>query len=859
MRLAHPWMLVAALALPWIWWAARRTAAPPGRLRTRLRTISAALLILAAAGTSVRTRQAPLTLVVLADRSASIPLAAQARMQAHLTTLARHRRAGDRVGVVAFGAEAAVESRPSERPTLDGTRVTVGEAASNIAAALRVARTTLPTTGSRRVLLYSDGRDTVGDADGEARRLAASGVPIDVLAAPLDERALPVRVSRLTAPADVPANEPFPVTIEITGLPGARADVMVRRSGVALVQQQMRVGPGGRTRATVQERLATAGTYTYTAAIETDDGGEPLSEAGAAVAVGGPPAVLYVASGTPHLAGVLRQAGYDVDLAAPERVPTSRNGFSRFAAVVLDDVTVDAMPTAAHEALVGYVERDGGGLFVLGGATSLDAAGYPTTTVDRVLPIDLRPRSGRRAPAVDLVLVFDKSGSMGDVSDGLQKIDVARQAVAQAVDVMPRTDAIGILAFDTMPRDVVPLTAGLDQQVVRDALAGVAAGGSTAIAPAVERALTWLESSRPGARRQVLLLSDGRTSDADAMRLRALARSRRAEISVVALGESANRALLEELATASGGRSYFPTELRQLPRAVAREASRASGGGVVEEAFTPSARPHPAFVGIDLAHLPRTGGYAVGAAKPGAEALLTSHLGDPVLAAWQVGVGRVVVFTAGLGSSWTSAWQAWPDGGRFWTQTTRWVSRQGGARAFDAHVIDTNRGPLLQVVAAAADGAPRPLGAVTADVRAPDDTVVSVALAPQAPGRFEAAIPAAHTGAYTLAVTARLADGTEEHATRAVYWSADREHRAVGVDAARLAALAAASGGRVLTPSSNPFEVERPYGWRDISGWCAALALAVFLGELVAGDGRGFPGLHLRTPPADNKAGLHAA
>ena len=61
------------------------------------------------------------------------------------------------------------------------------------------------------------------------------------------------------------------------------------------------------------------------------------------------------------------------------------------------------------------------------------------------------------------------------------------------------------------------------QEVVRDALARVTAGGSTAIAPALERALAWLEASRPGARRQVLLLSDGRTSEADADRIRTLA------------------------------------------------------------------------------------------------------------------------------------------------------------------------------------------------------------------------------------------------------------------------------------------------------------------------------------------------
>lgn len=855
MALTHPWMLVAGAVLPVIWWATRRASVPIPRWRLGLRSMSVLLLVLGAAGLHVPTGAAPETVLVLWDRSASIPLAAQTRMTARVAAMAQRRGPDDQVGVIAFGSEAAVERRPSSRPVLQGPRASVGEGASNVAAALRLARATLPTDGNRRVVLFSDGRDTVGDTDQEARRLAAVEIPLDVLAAPVDERTAPVQVARVVAPSDVRAGEPFRVAVEAVGPAGARTMVTVRRNDLIVAERELVVGTAHVGRVVVSDRVAVSGTVTYTAAIETDDGGDPLSHAGAAVVVAGPPAVLYATDGAPQLVEVLRRGGYDVDVVSPRRVPTTRAGLSHYAAVIFDDVASDAVPAAALATVADYVERDAGGLLVLGDARTLDAAGYPTSPLDRVLPVDLRPRSGHRAPAVDLVLVFDKSGSMVDVAEGLQKIDVARQAVAEAVVVMPRTDAIGIIAFDTRPTEVAPLTPGLDVQTVRDALSRVPAGGSTAIAPALDRALAWLEAGRPGARRQVLLLSDGRTSDEDARRLRALARARRAEVSVVALGDTANRGLLEELAASSGGRAYFPTGLRELPRAVAREASRAAGGGVVEESFHPVGRPHQALGGIDLTGLPILGGYAVGAAKPGADAPVVSHLGDPVLASWDAGVGRVAVFTAGLGSTWGRTWRSWRDGPQLWTQVVRWLSRREEAEGLDVSLADTARGPRLAVLAVDDDGAPRNVRAVTAMVHGPGGTVTPLALRLEAPGRFESPVAVSDSGAYTVATTVRLDDGREQRISRAVYWSADREHRAPGVDTARLAGLAAATGGRVLTDASNPFEGDRPHGWRDVSGWCVWAALLVFLVELVMGAGRTFAGIHGGAVQADKKAG----
>src|SRR6185295_10352491 len=137
----------------------------------------------------------------------------------------------------------------------------------------------------------------------------------------------------------------------------------------------------------------------------------------------------YVSAVSPALDAVLTGAGYRVTHVVPERVPQTSGALAPFAGVVLDDVSAERLTSAAAEALAAYVEDAGGGLLMLGSARSLALSGYPTTPLERIIPVDLRPRAGQRATSVDLVLVFDKSGSMADLSDGVPKIEIARQAV----------------------------------------------------------------------------------------------------------------------------------------------------------------------------------------------------------------------------------------------------------------------------------------------------------------------------------------------------------------------------------------------------------------------------------------------
>jgi len=79
--------------------------------------------------------------------------------------------------------------------------------------------------------------------------------------------------------------------------------------------------------------------------------------------------------------------------------------------------------------------------------------------------------------------------------------------------------------------------------------------------------------------------------------------------------------------------------------------------------------------GVDLDHAPSLLGYAETQLKAGAEVVLTTGTGDPLLAWLRYGEGVSVAFTSDAEGRWSAAWLAWPEFGRFWTQVVRGALR----------------------------------------------------------------------------------------------------------------------------------------------------------------------------------------
>ena len=825
-----PYLLAAALLLFAADWYLSGSGAD--RFTIVWRIGAATALALAAAGVKLPTPGGPAAVIYAIDQSDSISVRARQRSLESVNRAIGAMRRSDLAGVVTFGADAALERRPRAPAPVAATGSAIPTSGTNIERALRIARGALPNDGDRRIVLVSDGVETAGHAAVEAARAAAEGIRIDVVPTDqMDGRPRGTRVRRVDVPEEVRLGEAFDVAVEIEGPPRTSTRVVLEAGGRDRAVQRVDIPSEGVAVASFVQIAGGLGVRSFRAATVDADGAPGPSWAGGSTTVSGRPAVLYVGPTTDDpLRRDLATGGFSVSIARATELPATSGALAAFDAIVLDDVASDEMTSGQATALSQYVTQAGGGLLLLGSARTLEAGGYPQTPIGPLLPVDLRPRAGRRAPPVAFVVLFDKSGSMADRVDGIQKIELARQAVLKMVDVVPPGDAVGVVSFDAKPAVVAPLGVRENPAALADRLRAIEANGSTAIAPAVDVAEEWLRHS-PYPRRHVLLLSDGRTSAADAERLRAIARSKPFELSVVAIGPDADRDFLRAIAEQTGGRAYFPDELRQLPRILARDAARAAGGTVVEEMFSVSgAEGHPILAGIDRTRLPRLGGYVVAAPKPGADSILTSHLEDPVLAGWRVGLGRVGVFTADAHAAWSAPLWKWSGHAQLWIQTLRWIARQTANPLLHATITPLEDGARLDVEAERPDGTFARLASPRVIVRSPEEGTQTIALRPTAPGAYAARIATDREGAYELAVSATdERTGQDLSLVKGFFWTNEREQTAPRSNAALLSDLAATTGGRMLVDANDRLDDRRSFGKVDVAPALEIAGLAIFV------------------------------
>jgi hypothetical protein len=227
-----PQALLLLIPIGFLVWKTGRLPGPPMWLRLGL----VLAIVTALARPELSLRSAGSDLVVIVDRSRSMPPGSEAKAEELIRLLEPQRRPGDRVGVIAFGREPRIEVPLAERTSFGGFQRAVDSEASDLASALDAAGDLIPPERAGRVLVVSDGRATGADARGAARRLAARGIAVDYRWAGRDDAGLDVAVVSLDVPPSVAVKEPFQLTATVHATSAVKGTVLLRRSGKPLVK-----------------------------------------------------------------------------------------------------------------------------------------------------------------------------------------------------------------------------------------------------------------------------------------------------------------------------------------------------------------------------------------------------------------------------------------------------------------------------------------------------------------------------------------------------------------------------------------------------------------------------------------------
>lgn len=181
------------------------------------------------------------------------------------------------------------------------------------------------------------------------------------------------------------------------------------------------------------------------------------------------------------------------------------------------------------------------------------------------------PTSQPAAKPLDIVLVMDHSGSMGDILGllgigGGTKLTNAKQAAKSFLAQVSRgTDNVALIQFDSSADLLQQLD--LDLPKVERAIDSITIGGGTAIDAGVNAAFKELSTAR---RRKeadpvIVLLTDGQSTESSALASAKQVKDAGARLITIGLGMDVNANLLRAMASQSSD-YYFAPESRDLAK-----------------------------------------------------------------------------------------------------------------------------------------------------------------------------------------------------------------------------------------------------------------------------------------------------
>ena len=770
-----------------------------------------------------------LAIVVAVDRSRSTDLAfgSEARLHDDLRKAEAAMQRDDRIATVVFGADAAVEDplHGTGRAALSQI-VEVGRDATDIEVALRRSIAELPADAVGRIVLYSDGAQTRGDAMAAATSAAAAGIAVDVV--PLEQRAMTdVRLVSVRAPSRVDKGEPFELRVTTSSTSDADIKLRVRRDdgGIRTVDAHI---AKGEDLLRLREIGGEPGLHRYDVQVTAVDAGADMApddnDGTAFVRVRGE-ALTLILEGDVGQGAPLRRAFEASGFRATERstteFPADVGELALYDLVVLSDVRAADLVPAQIDALSTYARDLGGGLILMGGDRSMGPGGYARTSLEEVSPVTFDLKEEKRRASLAEVIAIDYSGSMGVSVGGHTKLELANEAAARSASLLSPEDQLGVEHVDTVVKWTVPMGPVTNRRAIGDAIRDVAVGGGGIYTDLSLQAGYAALAGASADLKHLLLFADG--SDAEQIdgcrAIVAHALERGVTTSVISLGRGSDSPELEALSKAGAGRYYLIEDATKLPAVFTQETILATRSAIHEVPFRAvPVSAGPSLRGVDLRSQPLLDGYVVTQAKPRATLLLSAPGKDPLLATWSVGIGRTAAFTSDYKDRWGQHWLGWSDAARLFGQLGREIAR----KADDPHVrLETEAsGGVLQVRASVVgeDNHPHAFRRLQVHISGPDGFGRDKPLDPVGPGRYSAAVPLSRAGTYLAAVK----DDTsgELLGTLGAVMAAGEELRPTGTNHALLESLAAVTHGKMRNNLEGLFD-DRPlrrFTYHSLSG-----------------------------------------
>lgn len=786
------------------------------------------MMILALAGAqSVQTTDA-LTVIALVDRSDSIPRAQQQEAFEYLRNAAKTLRpTKDRLAIIAFNGHAAIEQLPQNALGIERLAEPIDGAQTDLSAALRMSLALFPADSARRVVLFSDGNENSGAALEEAERLAGASTAVDIL--PIRyEHADEVVFDRLVAPPTAATEETINLRMTLRSQKRVNGRILVYHNDQLLDLDprdrqssghpvQLEPGPNALV---IPIPLRDSGAHRFRATFEPEaraaDSITGNNEGRAFTVVAGPGRVLILTQGgAPDteddlesarlLAAALEREKLLCDVEVVNSQPIDQVRLLEYAAVILANVPAGEFSEETRQALAVYVRDLGGGLVMLGGDESFGAGGWMDTPVEEVMPVSFDVKSRKEIPKGALVLVMHAC----EIPEGNF---IGERAAVAAVKTLSSRDLVGVLSYKWQGADRqywdVPFQSVGDKGRIINMVKAMQMGDLPDFDPLMRQGVEALIKRSDAAAKHMIIVSD---FDPAPPRddLVTMMKTHKISCSTVAVGFGSHPIDVNKaawIAQETGGKFYSTKKYSEVPQIFIKESRVVRRSLINEGQFTPrlTSSSSTLLEGLQGEPIPRLGGLVLTTKRELAQAPLVRRGedgDDPVLAHWQVGLGRTVAFTSGMWQRWGRDWSAWPGFSKVWAQVIRWVSRPPASSAFDVSTtVEGGRGKI-RLDARDKNASAINFMSIEGALVSPSFESQQLQLTQIGPGQYEADFDARDAGSYvvSLAYQAGVGDNaTSGSLQTGVSVAFSPEYRELKTNEWLLNELAQRTGGRLL-------------------------------------------------------------
>lgn len=611
------------------------------------------LVLLALAGLQLRLPGREGVIVVIADRSLSMPANSDLRVNETLALLKKSMPANAKLGLVSFADEARVEMAPA-RSSFTGFAADTSQESSNLDEGISRALSLIPGDLSGRLIVLSDGLWSGKDPEQAAFHAADRGIPVDYRLLSR-ELSADLAITSFDVPGILSPGEAFMASADVFSPGEQQVQIGLQCSGrmVASFSRQLKAGSNNFLFSLTAPSSSVA-RYLLTVTATAKD---PLPENNQALAIsevsGKKPLLVISDSSNSAIYALLKKAGQQVELLNPLQIAWSIEFLAGYSAIIIENVSANRITMHGMQVIAAWVRHLGGGLLMTGGKNSYGNGGYYKSPLEPVLPVSLELRSEHRKLALAMMVVLDRSGSMAaPARGGRTKMDLANIAAASSLDLLSPLDEFGLLAVDTEAHVVVPLQTMTEKEKWREKILHVeSTGGGIYVYEGISKAAEMLLKAEAKTR-HIILFADACDSEEPGRYWELLEKATNAglTLSVIGLGTEADpdANLLRKVAAAGKGRIFFTREPEELPRLFTQDTFVAARSTFIEEAapieilgsikmFSSGATAFKSEIGAYNLCYPREDANVV--------AKIIDENKAPLLSGWQCGLGRVACYT----------------------------------------------------------------------------------------------------------------------------------------------------------------------------------------------------------------------